>query len=68
MYYMKNNDYWWNSENQLNQICFENDIDNFNSVSLLEEQSLYEYNEKIYYSDNGELIMKDEIFFFIKRN
>ena len=68
MYYMKNNDYWWNSENQLNQICFENDIDNFNSVSLLEEQSLYEYNEKNYYSDNGELIMKDEIFFFIKRN
>lgn len=67
MYYMKGNDYWWNAESQLNQICFENEIDNFNSVSLLEDKSLYEYNDKNYYNDNGELIKSDNLFFFIKR-
>ena len=67
MYYMKDNDYWWNAESQLNQLCFENDIDSFNSVSLLEDKSLYEYNEKNYYDSNGKLIETDNLFFFIKR-
>jgi hypothetical protein len=66
--YKKNNegDLWFNAENQLRQICIENDIDIFDSHTTLEEDSLYKYNENNYYKD-GSLIKNNEVFFFIKR-
>lgn len=67
MYRMKDNEMWFNSENQLKQICIENDIDIFDSYTKLEENSLYKYDENNYYRD-GNLIINNDIFFFIKRN
>jgi hypothetical protein len=66
MYKYKNDDYWFNAENQLKQICIENDVDIFDSYTTLEEDSLYKYDENNYYKD-GELIKNNNIFFFIKR-
>ena len=65
--YKNNEDYlWFNAENQLRQICIENDIDIFDSHKKLEVESLYQYEENNYYKD-GELIKNDNVFFFIKR-
>jgi hypothetical protein len=47
-------DYWFNAESQLKQICIENKIDFFDSTSNLEGASLYGYN-KINYFENDEL-------------
>jgi hypothetical protein len=66
MYKNKSNDYWFNAENQLKQICIENDIDIFDSHTILEEESLYKYDENNYYKD-GKLIKNNNVFFFIKR-
>jgi hypothetical protein len=66
MYKMKDNELWFNSENQLKQICIENDIDIFDSHTKLEVESLYEYNENNYYKDSN-LIKNNNFIFFIKR-
>ena len=66
MYKNKKDDYWFNSESQLKQICIENDIDIFDSYTKLEVDSLYNYNENNYYNNN-ELIKNNNVFFFIKR-
>jgi len=66
MYKYKNDEYWFNAENQLKQICIENDVDIFNSYTTLEEDSLYKYDENNYYKD-GELIKNNNVLFFIKR-
>jgi hypothetical protein len=66
LYKNKNDDYWFNAENQLRQICIENDVDIFDSCTTLEEDSLYKYHENNYYKD-GELIKNNNFFFFIKR-
>jgi hypothetical protein len=66
MYKMKDNEMWFNSENQLKQICIENNIDIFDSYTQLEVKSLYEYDHNNYYKD-GELIKNNNAFFFIKR-
>lgn len=66
MYKNKTDDYWFNAENQLRQICIENDVDIFDSHTILEEDSLYKYNQNNYYKD-GNLIKNNDVFFFIKR-
>ena len=63
---MPNNNYWFNSESQIKQICLENNVDIFDSTTLLEGQSLYEYNENNYF-ENGELKQTYDCLFFIKR-
>ena len=67
--YKKNNegDLWFNAENQLRQICIENEIDIFDSHTKLEVESLYKYDQNNYYKD-GELIIDNNVFFFIKRS
>ena len=64
-YIYKNDDYWFNAECQLVQICIENNIDFFTSTSDLEDKSLYEYNELNYFN-NSELV-DDKFSFLIKR-
>jgi hypothetical protein len=66
-YIMDNNDYWFNAESQLKQICIKNKIDVFNSTTNLEEKSLYEYNE-LNYIENGQLKNTYDFLFFIMRN
>jgi hypothetical protein len=66
LYKNKKDEYWFNAENQLRQICIENDLDIFDSHTTLEEDSLYKYNENNYYKD-GVLIKNNDVFFFIKR-
>jgi hypothetical protein len=58
--------YWFNAECQLSGICRENNIDYYSSVTNLEGDSLYNYNQCNYFDDNNELI-NDEYSFFIKR-
>lgn len=64
---MNNNEYWFNAESQLKQICIKNKIDVFNSITILEEKSLYEYNE-LNYIENGQLKDTCDFLFFVMRN
>jgi hypothetical protein len=66
LYKNKSDEPWFNAENQLRQICIESDIDIFDSYTILEEKSLYEYDENNYYKDDN-LIKNNDVFFFIKR-
>lgn len=66
LYKKENDNYWFNSENQLKQVCFDNDIDFFTSITHLEEKCLYNYDPKNYY-DNDKLIKSKDFLFFIKR-
>jgi hypothetical protein len=61
-----NDGYWFNAECQLKSKCIDNKIDYYNSVSDIECQSLYKYNESNYYSE-GQLINRNDLFFFLKR-
>ena len=64
--YIKNDTYWFNAENQLEQICADNNIDLFSSTTHLEGSSLYQYNKNNYYNEDNTL-KDDEFSFFIKR-
>ena len=64
---MENNDYWFNAESQLDQIFIENDIDVFDSTTKLEHDSLYGYNENVYF-ENNVLKKSHEFLFFIRRH
>jgi len=65
-YISSNNNYWFNSESQLEEICCQNKIDTFSSTSTLEELSLYSYNHVNYFDENNQLL-DDKYSFFIKR-
>jgi len=67
LYKRENDDYWFNAENQLKQVCFDNEIDFFTSITPLEEKCLYNYNPQNYY-DNDKLIQSNDFLFFIKRS
>ena len=64
---MNNNQYWFNAESQLEQICIENGIDIFETESHLEGESLYSYHENNYF-ENNELKKTPNCLFFIKRH
>jgi hypothetical protein len=64
---MENNDYWFNAESQLDQIFIENDIDVFDSTTNLEHNSLYSYDENVYF-ENSVLKKTHEFLFFIRRH
>ena len=66
-YTSENNDYWFNAESQLKQICLINNIDFYSSTSSLEGQSLYEYNYTNYFDETNNLI-DNKYSFFIKRH
>jgi len=65
----KNNidEYWWNSESQLQEICKQNNITIFDSATLLEDKSLYEYNNDNYFNQNCNLHKDLHCLFFICR-
>lgn len=64
-YNLGNNDYWFNAESQLENICAINNIDFFSSCTNLEAM-IYNYNHENYYNEDNNL--KDDKFsFFIKR-
>lgn len=63
---MENNDYWFNAESQLDQIFIENDIDVFDSTTNTEAESLYNYDENVYF-ENNVLKRTHEFLFFIRR-
>lgn len=62
--YKMNDDYWFNAESQLKQICVENNIDFYSSCTELEGKSLYAYNHENYMKDQ---LIDNEYSFFIKR-
>jgi len=62
--YTSDDEYWFNSESQLDNICAKYNIDKFSSTTVLEDSSLYRYNPARYY-ENDEL--KGDYSFFIKR-
>jgi len=65
-YKAENNDYWFNSESQFEEICCQNNIDIFNSTTQLEEKTLYNYNHQDYFDENNQLL-DNQYSFFIKR-
>lgn len=58
--------YWCNSEAQLKLYCKHYGIHVYDSSTVKENKSLYEYDEHNYYS-NGELINQRDVLFFLKR-
>ena len=52
-------EWFWNSETQFLNICYNNNIPVFNSCTQLEEDSLYKYNYKNYFDNN--YILKDSL-------
>ena len=66
----KNNidEYWWNSESQLQEICKQNNITIFDSATLIEDNSLYKYNYHNYFNQNNKLYEELECLLFICRN
>ena len=59
------NEYWFNAESQLDNICSKNNIDKFNSTTDLEGLSLYNYHHLNYFDENE--LKQDDYSFFIKR-
>jgi protein involved in sex pheromone biosynthesis len=62
-----NDPYWWNAESQFFMICQEAGLDIYDSVSGLEDSSLYKYDQNNYFDNDGQLINKDQLVFFIMR-
>lgn len=65
-------EYFWNGETQFQRILLYNNITQFNSCALLEDESLYNYDSKNYFitetETNKEIIdEKNNIFLFICR-
>ena len=67
-YKNNNNAYWWNSESQLQEICLQNNITIFDSTILLEDNSLYKYNNDNYFNENNKLQEDLQCLFFICRS
>jgi hypothetical protein len=42
-------EYFWNGETQFQRILFYNNITQFNSCALLEDESLYKYDSRNYF-------------------
>jgi hypothetical protein len=59
-------DYWFNAECQLKQICLDNEIDVYNSTTDLEGKSLYEYNKCNYFDESNNLLNKSYSFFIMR--
>lgn len=51
-----NTDYWFNSEEQFQAICYLSNLTVFNYSTEYEAKSLYEYDEKLYFDENYNLI------------
>jgi hypothetical protein len=51
-----NTAYWFNSEEQFQSICYLSNLTVFNYSTDYEGRSLYEYDEKRYFDENGNLI------------
>lgn len=65
-YIYKKDSYWFNAECQFKQICLENNIDFFSSVTDLEGKSLYEYSKLNYFDDTNNLLDNDYSFFIMR--
>lgn len=66
-YIMNNHDSWMNAESQLQKICIDNNLDIFNSFTMLEDKCLYQYDNSNYFDINGEVKYSNKFFFFVKR-
>jgi hypothetical protein len=65
----ENNLWWWNSESQFQSICLEQRLTIFEASTLVETQSLYQYETPRYYDQETGLAKKDpRFFYFIKRH
>ena len=65
--YEKDKDnFWVNAECQLRQICLQNNIDFYSSVTKLENNSLYDYNKNNYFDETNNLLDVDYSFFIMR--
>jgi hypothetical protein len=62
-----NNPNWWDAESQLRAICHESQISVFDSETVEECSSLYQYNPTEYFTESGDL-KNLNICFFIMRH
>jgi sialic acid synthase SpsE len=79
MFQLPGHSHWFDAESQLEQVCRQQDIAIFNSVTVLENKSLYNYEEPLFFkTDSEELneinsndkpVINDSTFlFFLRRN
>jgi hypothetical protein len=59
--------HWFDAESQLESYCKEHNVSLFNSNLLIEEDSLYKYQNKNYFNDSGELLNNDTFFFICRK-
>ena len=57
---------WWNAEAQIYNICKVNNISKYDSTYLLEDKSLYEYNEDNYFNKDNTLKITQCVVFIRK--
>ena len=62
------NEWWFNSESQLQIICRYNNISIFDMTPKISGLSLYNYNKNNYFDKDNNLINNPENIFFICRN
>jgi len=70
-YRLPNHTHWFDAESQLKQMCVENDIDFYSTVTPLEGASLYNYQVSNYFDEacDSPILKEDAPFsFFIKRS
>ena len=61
-----NTDYWFNSEEQFQSICYLSNITIFNYTTEYDEKSLYEYDEKRYFDENYNLVNPHLVYCLIR--
>jgi len=62
------NDFWWNAESQFESVCRDHKITIFDSTTVHEDKSLYDYNATRYFDSKGRLKPDNDCFFFIQRH
>jgi len=65
--YEEDHYYWFNAETQLENICKKSGIDIFNTTTLLEELSLYQYEKGNYFNEHEDTLKEGGYSLFIKR-
>jgi len=60
------NEHWWNAESQFRSACAYSQLSIFNYSSLFEENSLYQYDEKNYFNEEGELKKNNILYCLIR--
>lgn len=64
---IEENQFWFDAESQFEVTCIQGGYTVFNTTSLLEDKSLYDYNQNNYFKEDGVVKTDSSFLFFICR-